>query len=140
MLGAGTAPRGPVKGAAPCWCPLTAAGLLPFLVQRKQLAALRAQWRGAILQALQKAKHNMSQKRAMSGYNSLYPYLCLLPDEEYVDIMMQVGACPDPAETREWGLLGLPQSSDIPVRAAESEHESQGLPRLLDVGPVCSLC
>ncbi|XP_068517442.1 DNA-directed RNA polymerase, mitochondrial isoform X2 [Anas acuta] len=57
---------------------------------RKQLAALRAQWRGAILQALQKAKHNMSQKRTMSGYNSLYPYLCLLPDEEYVDIMMQI--------------------------------------------------
>lgn len=140
MLGAGMAPRGPVKGAAPCWCPLTTAGLLPFLVQRKQLAALRAQWRGAILQALQKAKHNMSQKRTMSGYNSLYPYLCLLPDEEYVDIMMQVGACPDPAETREWGLLGLPQGSDVPVRAAESEHESQGLPRLLDVGPVCSLC
>lgn len=129
-----------MKGAAPCWCPLTPAGLLPFLVQRKQLATLRAQWRGAILQALQKAKHNMSQKRMMSGYNSLYPYLCLLPDEEYVDIMMQVGACPDPAETWERGLLGLPQGSDVPVRAAESEHESQGLPRLLDVGPVCSLC
>ncbi|KAI6072323.1 DNA-directed RNA polymerase, mitochondrial [Aix galericulata] len=57
---------------------------------RKQLAALHAQWRGAILQALQKAKHNMSQKRTMSGYNILYPYLCLLPDEEYVDIMMQI--------------------------------------------------
>uniref|UniRef100_A0A8B9BJE6 DNA-directed RNA polymerase n=1 Tax=Anser brachyrhynchus TaxID=132585 RepID=A0A8B9BJE6_9AVES len=57
---------------------------------RKQLAALRSQWRGAILQALQKSKYNMSQKRTMSGYNSLYPYLCLLPDEEYVDIMMQI--------------------------------------------------
>ncbi|KAM9174522.1 DNA-directed RNA polymerase, mitochondrial isoform 3-T3 [Mergus octosetaceus] len=63
---------------------------LQALRARRQLAALRAQWRGAILQALQKAKHNMSQKRTMSGYNGLYPYLCLLPDEEYVDIMMQI--------------------------------------------------
>ncbi|NXI65797.1 RPOM protein, partial [Anseranas semipalmata] len=60
------------------------------LKARKQLATLRSQWRSAILQALQKSKHNISQVKTMSGYNSLYPYLCLLPDEEYVGIMMQI--------------------------------------------------
>uniref|UniRef100_A0A8C9FCU2 DNA-directed RNA polymerase n=1 Tax=Pavo cristatus TaxID=9049 RepID=A0A8C9FCU2_PAVCR len=57
---------------------------------RQQLASFRSQWRGAILQALQKSKHNMSQVKTMSGHSVLYPYLCLLPDEEYVDIMMQI--------------------------------------------------
>uniref|UniRef100_A0A669QB75 DNA-directed RNA polymerase n=1 Tax=Phasianus colchicus TaxID=9054 RepID=A0A669QB75_PHACC len=56
---------------------------------RQQLASFRSQWRDAILQALQKSKHNMSQVKTMSGHSVLYPYLCLLPDEEYVDIMMQ---------------------------------------------------
>lgn len=62
------------------------------------MATFRSQWRGAILQALQKSKHNMSQVKTMSGHSVLYPYLCLLPDEEYVDIMMQVRPCPDPTE------------------------------------------
>uniref|UniRef100_A0A8C3LJ79 DNA-directed RNA polymerase n=1 Tax=Chrysolophus pictus TaxID=9089 RepID=A0A8C3LJ79_CHRPC len=56
---------------------------------RQQLVSFRSQWRDAILQALQKSKHNMSQVKTMSGHSVLYPYLCLLPDEEYVDIMMQ---------------------------------------------------
>ncbi|XP_068276665.1 DNA-directed RNA polymerase, mitochondrial [Nyctibius grandis] len=57
---------------------------------RKLLATLRSQWRDSILQALQKSKHNMSKLKTRSRYNTLYPYLCLLPDEEYVDIMLQI--------------------------------------------------
>ncbi|NXF38379.1 RPOM protein, partial [Nyctibius bracteatus] len=57
---------------------------------RELLATLRSQWRDSILQALQKSKHNMSKLKKRSRYNTLYPYLCLLPDEEYVDIMLQV--------------------------------------------------
>ncbi|NXF52406.1 RPOM protein, partial [Oceanites oceanicus] len=56
---------------------------------RKLLASLRSQWHDSILQALQKSKRSMS-KLKMSGYNVLYPYLCLLPDEEYVGIMLQI--------------------------------------------------
>ncbi|KAM8795105.1 DNA-directed RNA polymerase, mitochondrial [Eudromia elegans] len=56
---------------------------------RELLASLRSQWRDSILQALQKSKHSMS-KASMSGSKMLYPYLCLLPDEEYVSIMMEV--------------------------------------------------
>lgn len=47
----------------------------------------------------------MSKLKTVSGYNILYPYLCLLPDEEYVGIMLQVGPCPAFAELQEQGLL-----------------------------------
>ncbi|NXI58912.1 RPOM protein, partial [Chloroceryle aenea] len=57
---------------------------------RKLLATLRSQWHSSILQALQKSKGSMSKLSATSGYNILYPYLCLLPDEEYVGIMMEI--------------------------------------------------
>ncbi|KAM6039800.1 DNA-directed RNA polymerase, mitochondrial isoform 2-T2 [Theristicus caerulescens] len=57
---------------------------------RKLLATLRSHWHDSILQALQKSKHNMSKLKTASGYNILYPYLCLLPDEEYVGIMLQI--------------------------------------------------
>ncbi|XP_065601949.1 DNA-directed RNA polymerase, mitochondrial isoform X1 [Cyrtonyx montezumae] len=57
---------------------------------RQQLAAFRSQWRDAILQALQESKDKMSQAKMMSRHSLIYPYLCVLPDEEYVDIMMQV--------------------------------------------------
>ena len=45
----------------------------------------------------------MSQLKTVSGYNILYPYLCVLPDEEYVGIMLQVGPCPALAEPQERG-------------------------------------
>ncbi|NWQ85876.1 RPOM protein, partial [Burhinus bistriatus] len=57
---------------------------------RKLLATLRSRWHDSILKALQKSKHRMSKLKTASGYNILYPYLCLLPDEEYVDIMLQI--------------------------------------------------
>ncbi|NWS18910.1 RPOM protein, partial [Pachyramphus minor] len=57
---------------------------------RELLGTLRSQWHDAILQALHKSKHSMAKARTLSKYNILYPYLCLLPDEEYVGIMLQV--------------------------------------------------
>ncbi|NXP08808.1 RPOM protein, partial [Thinocorus orbignyianus] len=57
---------------------------------RELLGTLRSQWHDSILQALRKSKHNMSKLKTASGYNTLYPYLCLLPDEEYVAIMLQI--------------------------------------------------
>lgn len=48
----------------------------------------------------------MSKLKMVSGYNILYPYLCLLPDEEYVGIMLQVGPCPHRATGM--GLPGWP--------------------------------
>ncbi|NXG57642.1 RPOM protein, partial [Hemiprocne comata] len=60
------------------------------LKARKLLGTLRSRWHSSMLQALQKSKHSMSKLRMAPGYNTLYPYLCLLPDEEYVAIMMQI--------------------------------------------------
>ncbi|NXU37685.1 RPOM protein, partial [Drymodes brunneopygia] len=57
---------------------------------RELLATLRPQWRDALLQALQNSKRDMARPKRLSKYSILYPYLCLLPDEEYVDIMLQV--------------------------------------------------
>ncbi|XP_030822721.1 DNA-directed RNA polymerase, mitochondrial [Camarhynchus parvulus] len=57
---------------------------------RELLGTLRSQWRDAILQALQNSKRSMARPKRLSKYNILYPYLCLLPDEEYVDIMLQI--------------------------------------------------
>uniref|UniRef100_A0A8B9FUD4 DNA-directed RNA polymerase n=1 Tax=Amazona collaria TaxID=241587 RepID=A0A8B9FUD4_9PSIT len=57
---------------------------------RKLLATLRSQWHDSILQALQKSKHSMSKIKTVSKYNELYPYLCLLPEEDYVGIMLQM--------------------------------------------------
>ncbi|XP_065508325.1 DNA-directed RNA polymerase, mitochondrial [Caloenas nicobarica] len=57
---------------------------------RKLLATLRCQWHDSLLQALQKSKRSMARLEMGSGYNTLYPYLCLLPDEEYVAIMLQI--------------------------------------------------
>ncbi|XP_063213720.1 DNA-directed RNA polymerase, mitochondrial [Chroicocephalus ridibundus] len=60
------------------------------LKARKLLDTLRSRWHDSILQALQKSKHSMSKLKTASGYNILYPYLCLMPDEEYVGIMLQI--------------------------------------------------
>ncbi|NWV14859.1 RPOM protein, partial [Ptilonorhynchus violaceus] len=57
---------------------------------RELLGTLRSQWHDAILQALQNSKRSMAKPKRLSKFNVLYPYLCLLPDEEYVDIMLQV--------------------------------------------------
>ncbi|XP_048354229.1 DNA-directed RNA polymerase, mitochondrial [Sphaerodactylus townsendi] len=54
---------------------------------RELLAALRSRWRAALLQGFQESKLHLHQKQ--SGQLNLYPFLCVLKDEEYVDILMQ---------------------------------------------------
>ncbi|XP_028301108.1 DNA-directed RNA polymerase, mitochondrial [Gouania willdenowi] len=55
---------------------------------RKLLAAQRTNWHKVLLQALKERKMIMSTNVRDYRLN-LYPYLCLLEDREYVDIMMQ---------------------------------------------------
>ncbi|NXH17218.1 RPOM protein, partial [Bucco capensis] len=57
---------------------------------RELLASLRGHWHQSMLQALHKSKSSMSKLQTVSRYNILYPYLCLLPEEEYVGIMLQI--------------------------------------------------
>lgn len=63
-------------------------------LQQKRLASLRSQWQQALLQGLQKSRQHQARCMKKAGPKALYPYLCLLKDEEYVEIMLQVGHWP----------------------------------------------
>ncbi|XP_067824461.1 DNA-directed RNA polymerase, mitochondrial [Heptranchias perlo] len=56
---------------------------------RKRLADLRAKWQKSLLQAFRECKFHLAGDRSCSWRMNLYPYLCLLDDKEYVDIMIQ---------------------------------------------------
>lgn len=58
--------------------------------QRKLLADQRAQWQKILLQALRESKMILANTNKKEYRLNLYPYLCLLKDSEYVDIMIQV--------------------------------------------------
>lgn len=62
--------------------------LLTF--QRELLADQRAQWQKILLQALRESKMIQANTNTKDYRLNLYPYLCLLKDSEYVDIMIQV--------------------------------------------------
>nr|XP_023700034.1 DNA-directed RNA polymerase, mitochondrial isoform X1 [Paramormyrops kingsleyae] len=59
---------------------------------RELLEVLRSHWCKALLQALKEAKVILGHSSQKSGKMNLYPYLCLLDNDEYVDIMLQ-GLC-----------------------------------------------
>nr|XP_056700351.1 DNA-directed RNA polymerase, mitochondrial [Euleptes europaea] len=54
---------------------------------RELLAKLRARWRASLLHSFRESRLHLGQK--MSGQLNLYPFLSVLKDEEYVDILMQ---------------------------------------------------
>ena len=60
------------------------------LLQRKTLQALREQWEVELLRVLRETKATMG-RQAYEGQPTLYPFLCLLSEGEFVSILMQVG-------------------------------------------------
>ncbi|XP_069784269.1 DNA-directed RNA polymerase, mitochondrial isoform X2 [Narcine bancroftii] len=56
---------------------------------RKRLADFRAKWQKSLLRAFRECKFHLVAKRNYPWRVNLYPYLCVLGDEEYVDIMLQ---------------------------------------------------
>lgn len=58
--------------------------------QRELLAEQRIQWQKILLQALRESKMILAKSNTRDYRLNLYPYLCLLEDKEYVDIMIQV--------------------------------------------------
>ncbi|CAN9500557.1 unnamed protein product [Ophioblennius macclurei] len=56
---------------------------------RRLLAEQRTQWQKVLLQALRDSKLILANTNTKSYRLNLYPYLCLLEDREYVDIMIQ---------------------------------------------------
>lgn len=58
--------------------------------QRKTLKTLREQWERELLRVLQQTKATTACQ-AHEGQPTLYPFLCLLSEEEFVSMLMQVG-------------------------------------------------
>uniref|UniRef100_A0A8C4ZDP4 DNA-directed RNA polymerase n=1 Tax=Gadus morhua TaxID=8049 RepID=A0A8C4ZDP4_GADMO len=56
---------------------------------RTLLDELRSQWRKTLLAALKERKMILASTKSRDYKLNLYPYLCLLDDKEYVDIMIQ---------------------------------------------------
>ncbi|XP_038136706.1 DNA-directed RNA polymerase, mitochondrial isoform X1 [Cyprinodon tularosa] len=56
---------------------------------RKLLAEQRVEWQKVLLQALRESKMIMAKTNTKDYKLNLYPYLLLLEDKEYVDIMIQ---------------------------------------------------
>ncbi|XP_069042077.1 DNA-directed RNA polymerase, mitochondrial [Lepisosteus oculatus] len=56
---------------------------------RDLLGLLRTHWHKALLQSLRESKVLLANSGQKSWKMNLYPYLCLLDDREYVDIMLQ---------------------------------------------------
>uniref|UniRef100_A0A8C6T0L7 DNA-directed RNA polymerase n=1 Tax=Neogobius melanostomus TaxID=47308 RepID=A0A8C6T0L7_9GOBI len=56
---------------------------------RKLLSELRAQWHKTLLQAFKEKKMILFKTSSKNLRSNLYPYICLLNDSEYVDIMLQ---------------------------------------------------
>ncbi|XP_041061026.1 DNA-directed RNA polymerase, mitochondrial isoform X1 [Carcharodon carcharias] len=56
---------------------------------RNRLTDLRAKWQKSLLQAFREFKLHLAGDKSCSWRMNLYPYLCLLDDKEYVDIMIQ---------------------------------------------------
>ncbi|KAG5851368.1 hypothetical protein ANANG_G00092540 [Anguilla anguilla] len=75
----------------------------PVTEQMAKMRALleqqRSHWRSALLKGLRESKLHLSTSDQKSWRMNLYPYLCLLEDGEYVDIMLQ-------------GLSSLPPSGE----------------------------
>ncbi|KAF3834971.1 hypothetical protein F7725_027529, partial [Dissostichus mawsoni] len=56
---------------------------------RKLLADQRVLWHKSLLQALRESKKILANTNTVVYKPNLYPYLCVLEDKEYVDIMIQ---------------------------------------------------
>ncbi|XP_069550992.1 DNA-directed RNA polymerase, mitochondrial [Brachyistius frenatus] len=56
---------------------------------RELLAEQRTQWQKILLQALRESKMILANTNTKDYRLNLYPYLCVLEDREYVDIMIQ---------------------------------------------------
>ena len=63
-----------------------------FVLQRELLASQRERWQKVLLQAFKESKIVMAHSNQKSWRISLYPYLCILDNKEYVDAMLQVSA------------------------------------------------
>uniref|UniRef100_A0A3Q3VJ74 DNA-directed RNA polymerase n=1 Tax=Mola mola TaxID=94237 RepID=A0A3Q3VJ74_MOLML len=97
---------------------------------RKLLADQRAQWQKILLQALRENKMILSNTNTKDYRLNLYPYLCLLKDSEYVDIMIQsVANMPPSGEALK--ILARDLGNRVYTKySVRQKHENQMLEKL----------
>lgn len=61
-----------------------------MFLKRELLSTQKKHWEKALLQALKEKKRILSNNSQRSWSTCIYPYLCILDDQDYVNIMLQV--------------------------------------------------
>uniref|UniRef100_A0A8C4F6Q0 DNA-directed RNA polymerase n=1 Tax=Dicentrarchus labrax TaxID=13489 RepID=A0A8C4F6Q0_DICLA len=94
-----------------------------IIKMRRHLENQWAKWHKILLQALRESRMNLAQNK--DDRFSLYPYLCLLKDEEYVDVMIQtIAKMPMSGDALKFvaGELGQKIYSKYTVHQKQQNH------------------
>ncbi|XP_023265435.1 DNA-directed RNA polymerase, mitochondrial [Seriola lalandi dorsalis] len=97
---------------------------------RELLAEQRAQWQKILLQALRESKTILANTNTKDYRLNLYPYLCLLEDREYVDIMIQSVANLPPSGESLKILAGDLGNRVYTKYSVGQKHQNQTLEKL----------
>lgn len=97
---------------------------------RRLLAEQRSQWRTILLQALRESKMILASTNTKDYKLNLYPYLCLLEDSEYVDIMIQsVASMPPSGESLK--IMGRDLGNRVyTMYSVRQKHRNQTVEKL----------
>uniref|UniRef100_A0A4W6BYF6 DNA-directed RNA polymerase n=1 Tax=Lates calcarifer TaxID=8187 RepID=A0A4W6BYF6_LATCA len=100
---------------------------------RELLAEQWAQWQKVLLQALRENKIIMANTNTKDYKLNLYPYLCLLEDKEYVDIMIQsVANLPPSGESLK--ILGGDLGNRVYTKySVKQKHQNQTVEKLANI-------
>ncbi|XP_070817738.1 DNA-directed RNA polymerase, mitochondrial [Chaetodon trifascialis] len=100
---------------------------------RELLADQRAQWQKILLQALRESKMILAKTNTNDYRLNLYPYLCLLKDSEYVDIMIQsVANLPPSGESLR--ILARDLGNRVFTKySVRQKHQNQTLEKLASI-------
>ncbi|XP_034387343.1 DNA-directed RNA polymerase, mitochondrial isoform X2 [Cyclopterus lumpus] len=100
---------------------------------RELLADQRAKWQKILLQALRESKMILSNTNSKDYRLNLYPYLCVLGDKEYVDIMIQsVANLPPSGESLK--ILARELGNRVYTKySVRQKHQSQMVEKLRNI-------
>ncbi|XP_068581990.1 LOW QUALITY PROTEIN: DNA-directed RNA polymerase, mitochondrial [Cebidichthys violaceus] len=100
---------------------------------RELLADQRAQWQKILLQALRESKMILANTNTKDYRLNLYPYLCVLEDREYVDIMIQsVANMPPSGESLK--ILARDLGNRVHTKySVRQKHQNQMVEKLRNI-------
>ncbi|XP_032381991.1 DNA-directed RNA polymerase, mitochondrial isoform X1 [Etheostoma spectabile] len=100
---------------------------------RELLADQRAQWQKILLQALRESKRILANTNTKDYRLNLYPYLCVLEDREYVDIMIQsVASLPPSGESLK--ILASDLGNRVYTKySVRQKHQNQIVKKLANI-------